>query len=109
MVLKVRALFDRLLGELPQGTANLNIRPAPGVDGATVELRPSNPAAASFGVHCDHFEIYSFSFGSRSQWEFPYERRYRKGEKDLLAEVEEISRAIMAGDCEEKLGWLSLK
>jgi hypothetical protein len=109
MVSKVKALFERLLRELPLGAASLDIHTAPGDGGATVGLRPSNPAAASFGVHCDDYEIYSFSFGSRSQWEFPYERRYRNGEKDIVEEVEEMSRAVMAGDCEEKLGWLSLK
>jgi len=71
-------------------------------------VRPTNPASANFGVHADDFELYSFGFGRRSQWEFPWERRYRKGEKDVLTEIEEMARAVIAGNCEQRRGpfWL---
>jgi hypothetical protein len=37
-----------------------------------------------------------------------WERRYRKGEKDILTEIEEMARAVIAGNCEQKGGpfWL---
>jgi hypothetical protein len=74
-----------------------------------VDLKPANPRAADFGVHCDDFEIYSFSFGRLSQWEFPYERRYRNNEKDVVSEIEEMCRAVIAGNCEERRGWFSMR
>ena len=44
-------------------------------------LRPANPACADFGIHVeDGSDIVDFGFG-RAMWEFPYERRYRNGEK----------------------------
>jgi hypothetical protein len=104
----IKTLFERLLHELPRDTATLDIRPVPRNGGAVIELKPAKPAAADFGVHCDDFEVYSFGFGPMSQWEFPYERRYRKGEKDILTEIEEMSRAIIAGKCEVTRHWFSL-
>jgi hypothetical protein len=97
------------LSELPPGTATLNVYGVPRSGGTVVELKPTNPAAADFGVHSDDFDVYSFSFGVRSQWEFPYERRYRNGEKDILTEIEEMCRAVIEGRCEERRGWFSLK
>ncbi len=79
--------------------------------GASILVKPTNPASADFGVHADDFELYSFGFGPRSQWEFPWERRYRNDEKDILAEVEEMARAVIAGNCELRRGlfWLTAK
>jgi hypothetical protein len=74
-----------------------------------IELKPTNGTAASFWVHCDDSDVYSFGCGLQSQWEFPFERRYRKGEKDVMGEIEEMSRAIIKGKCGEKRGWFSLK
>ena len=72
----------------------------PGDQGKVVELRPANPACAGFGVHAeDRSEFVDFFFGLAT-WEFPYERRYRNGEKDIVTEIEEMSRAVIAGDCE---------
>jgi hypothetical protein len=84
------------------------VGPVPRYGGTVVELNPTNLAAAHFGVHGDDAEVYSFSFGVRSQWEFPHERRYRKGEKDILTEIEEMSRAVIAGRCKGRRGWFSL-
>lgn len=102
-------LFGRLVRALPSGTAAVNVYQVRNNQGTVIELKPANATAASFGVHCDDSDVYSFSFGSQSQWEFPFERRYRKGEKDVLAEIEEMSRAVIEGRCEEKRGWFSLK
>lgn len=107
MLREISQLFERLIAELPPGTATLNITPVSKGRGTVVEILPANPRAADFGVHCDECDIFSFSFGKLSGWEWPYERRYRYDEKSTLAEVEEMSRAIIAGDCEEIRRWFS--
>ncbi len=65
-----------------------------------------NPAAADFGVYLDDFDVYSFSFGQRSYWDFPYQRRYRNDEKGVLTDIEEMSRAVIAGNCAKGLSCL---
>jgi hypothetical protein len=102
LVAEITALFERLVAELPPGTAAVHVRQVSA--GTLIDVKPANPASARFGVHADDFELYSFGFARRSQWEFPYERRYRKGEKDVLIEIEEMARAVIAGDCEQKKG-----
>ena len=106
LVADIIALFERLVAELPVGTAAVEVRQVSA--GALIHVKPTNPASARFGVHADDFELYSFGFGPRSQWEFPWERRYRKGEKAILIEIEEMARAVIAGKCEQKRGplWL---
>jgi hypothetical protein len=100
MVEQLTALFERLAAELPPGTASVNVHKVQGGQGTVVELRPTNPLCADFGVHTeDGSDLLDFSFG-RATWEFPYERRYRSGEKDIITEIEEMSRAIIAGQCE---------
>ncbi|HEX8838081.1 MAG TPA: hypothetical protein VF748_14165 [Candidatus Acidoferrum sp.] len=109
LVAKVTALFERLVAELPAGTAAVLVRQV--AAGTLISVKPTNPASADFGVHADDFELFSFGFGPRSQWEFPWERRYRNGEKDILTEIEEMSRAVIAGNCELRRGpfWLTGK
>jgi hypothetical protein len=109
LVAELTALFERLVAELPAGTAAVHV--AQVAAGTLISVKPTNPASADFGVHADDFELFSFGFGPRSQWEFPWERRYRNGEKDILTEIEEMSRAIIAGNCELKRGpfWLTGK
>jgi hypothetical protein len=105
-VAEITALFERLVAELPAGTAAVYARQVS--VGTVIDVKPTNPASANFGVHADDFELYSFGLGPRSQWEFPWERRYRKGEKDILTEIEEMARAVIAGNCEQRRGpfWL---
>lgn len=101
LVAEITALFERLVGELPPDTATLNVYRVPKGDGTVVEVRPQNTGAASFGVHVDdEFHLVDFSFGALSTWELPMERRYRKGEKNILTEIEEMSRAVIVGNCE---------
>jgi hypothetical protein len=109
MLAEVTELVERLLSELPPATAALNVYRVPRNGGPVVELKPTNSAAAAFGIHSDDFAVYSFSFGVRSQWECPYDRGYRKGEKDILTEIDEMCRAAIEGRCEERRGWFSLK
>ena len=42
------------------------------------------------------------------RWGRRLERRNRKGEKNVLPEIEEMARAIIAGNCEQRRGpfWL---
>ena len=98
----VEALLQRLAHELPVGAARLRIFEH------GVELTPANSAAAKFSVIADESAVYTFSFGSRSYWEFPYERRYRYDEKSVSTEIEEMSKAVIAGHCEEGRGLLSV-
>jgi hypothetical protein len=100
MIKRLTELFERLAAELPPGTASLNVYDVQGAQGTVVELRPINPACADFSVHAeDRSDIVDFSFG-RATWEFPYERRYRNGEKYIITEIEEMSRAVIAENCE---------
>jgi hypothetical protein len=103
---ELTALFQRLADELPPGAVCVETRATPDNRSTVIELKPANPAAADFGVLCDDLDVYSVGFGFHD-WEFPYERRYRKGEKNVLAEIEEMARAVIAGQCEEVRGWFS--
>jgi hypothetical protein len=100
MIKRLTELFERLTAELPPGTASVSICSVQGGQGTVVELRPTNPASAFISVHVEHgLDIVDLTFGLAT-WEFPYERRYRNGEKDIITEIEEMSRAIIAGNCE---------
>jgi len=59
------------------GTAAVHVRQ--GSAGTVIDVKPTNPAFANFGVFAGDFELYNFGIG-QSQWGFPWERRYRKGE-----------------------------
>ena len=109
LVSEITALFERLVAELPAGTAAVHVRQVSA--GTVIDVKPANPASANFGVHVDDFELYSFGIGTKSQWEFPWERRYRNDEKNVLTEIEEMSRAIISGNCELERGlfWLTAK
>ncbi len=101
---ELTASFERLAGELPAGTATLDIhQDGHGIE-TIVELKPANPASASCGVHAHEFLLFSFDFGEFSQWGLGFDRRYREGEKDILVEVEEMARAVIAGQCEINRG-----
>jgi hypothetical protein len=104
---EVESLFQRLAQELPVHAANIRVYDVPG-GGGGVELTPTNPAAARISVFADDSAVYTFSFGLRSYWEFPFERRYRYDEKSVIAEIEEMSRAVLAGHCEEIRGLVSI-
>ncbi len=104
MLSELTALSERLAGELPAGTAALDIHQDTKGIGTIVELKPANPASASCGVFADEFVFFGFRFGEFSRWELQFDRRYRDGEKDIIAEVEEMARAVIAGQCEMNRG-----
>lgn len=105
---ELTSIFEKLIEQFPTGVAELSIMDFSKERDAAIELKPANPGAALCGVHFDDKRIYSFSFGARSYWEFPYERRYRKNEKTAAEEIEEMARAVLDGNCEEQRGWFSL-
>jgi hypothetical protein len=111
---KLRVLFERLVAELPSDTARLNIYRVPKGDGTVIELLPTNRDSASYGVHVDDdgIDYLDFSVGRIGTWELPQEGRNRKASAEqLLLEIEQMSRAIIAGKCEETRGpfWLTSK
>jgi hypothetical protein len=111
MLERLQLLFDRLMGELPQSAATLNVYRVPKGDGTVIELLPANRHSASFGVHVDEEGIgyLDFSFGRLGTWELPQEGRNQKASaEELLLEVEQMSRAVIAGKCEETRGMFSL-
>ena len=99
----MRMLFDKLLAELPQGTAKLNVYRVPNGDGTVVEIIPSNSKSASFGVHVNNgLNHVDFSSGQIGTWELPLEGRYREpSAEQLVLEVEQMSRAVIAGNCDK--------
>ncbi|MFY9746408.1 MAG: hypothetical protein WA891_11575 [Acidobacteriaceae bacterium] len=101
MLAELTALFQQLVDELPAGAASIKLSPETERRPAVISLLPTNPAAADFGVVFYGSDVHSVGFGIH-QWEFPYERRYRKGEKDVLAEIQEMARAVVAGNCEQE-------
>jgi hypothetical protein len=109
LVAEVTSLLERLVAELPAGTATVSAQSLRDV--SAIEVNPNNPASSNFRVLADETQVYVFGFGPRSNWEFPWERRYRRGEKDVLTEIEEMSRAVIAGDCDLTRGpfWLTAR
>ena len=102
MQVELTALFQRLVDELPYGAATIEVSPATKHRPTVISLRPANPAAAEFFVVLAGFdEVDGVGFDIH-QWEFPYERRYRKGEKGVLTEIQEMARAVIAGKCEQE-------
>jgi len=80
MLEQLQLLFDRLLAELPQSTAEINVYRVPRGDGTVIELLPANRDSASFGVHVDDEGVgyLDFSFGRSGTWELPQEGRNQK-------------------------------
>jgi hypothetical protein len=109
---KIKAVFESLFTELPPGTARLNVYRVPKNDGTIIELIPTNSDAASIEVHVDDgADHVDFSFGERGgTWELPLESRYKNADNpQLLSEVEEMCRAVIAGNCNKSRGafWLT--
>ena len=97
------ALLNTLLAELPSNVASLEVmRAQPKSNGVIAKLKPRNPAAASVVLHAENgCGIIDFCFGEyEPTWELPYEgSNPRPSKKELLQEVEQMCRAVMAGGC----------
>ena len=72
MVTELTALFERLVADLPAGTAAVRVRHSERDGMTTINIEPTNPASADFGVVVDEVTLFSFGFGRISQWEFPW-------------------------------------
>jgi len=110
MIEQFKSLFETLVAELPTGTARVNFYRVPRGDGSVVEVLPSNEKSASFGAHVDDgVEYVDFSFGRIGTWELPQEgRNHQAGAQQLVQEVEQMARAVIAGRCDETRGLFSL-
>ena len=99
---RIKAMLEKLLSELPPGAAVLRERRTRRDDGTLFELIPSNHDAAAILVHVeDRFDLVDFSFGESGTWELPVEGRNRNAGIDgILSEVEDMCRAVIAGNCE---------
>jgi hypothetical protein len=107
------ALFQRLIAELSQNVAALDVRRAKQKhDGVVAVLTPTNRAAARIVAHAvNGMGLVDFNFGEYSPtWELPFEGYCTNASKqELLQEVGEMCRAVIAGSCEHKRGLLSIR
>lgn len=102
-------LLKKLLGELCPGEASLDVRSVSG--GTVAVLEPTNPSSACIVTHAERgLELIDFSFGKYGPtWELPTEGYMPNPSKaDLLHEVEEMCRAVIAGRCEHRRRLLSV-
>ena len=99
---RIKAMIEKLLAELPPGTAVLRERRTKRDDGTLFELIPSSQHAAAILVRVeDRLDLVDVSFGESGTWELPVEGRNRNAEVDgILSEVEDMCKAVMAGNCE---------
>jgi len=107
------ALLKDVLASLPPNVASLEIKRAkPNGPGLIAVLRPQNSSAASVVAHAENgFPLVDFSFGDYGPtWELPAEGYNPKAnKKELFRELEEMCRAVIAGNCEHKRGLLSIR
>ena len=110
MIEQFKSLFEMLVAELPSGTAKVKFYRVPRGDGLVIEVLPSNQQSASFGVHVDDGGNYvDFSCGRIGTWELPQEgRNHEAGAEQLIQEVEQMARAVIAGKCDKTRGLFSL-
>jgi hypothetical protein len=50
MIAELTALFERLVAELPAGTAAVRVRQFSRDNATQIDVKPTNPASADFGV-----------------------------------------------------------
>ena len=105
-------LLKRLSSELPSGVATLRILPTtpPGY-GVAVSLEPQNPEAAAVWMHArSGFGRVDFGFGLWGPtWELPVEGENPAAiKKEVLAELEQMCRAVVQGHCSHKRGFISI-
>jgi hypothetical protein len=105
------AQFQQLLAEMPPDAASLEVRRVGrNKEGIQVTLTPGNPGAAALWAHAEKGRhLVDFGFGDWSNtWELPIEGRNPKaGKEELLQEVRELCKAIIAGNCRYERGFLS--
>jgi len=107
------ALLKQVLASLPSNRASLEVKGARrNGEGMIAVLKPKKSGAASIVAHAENGPpLVDFSFGDyEPTWELPIEGHNPKANrKELLQEVEEMCRAVIAGNCEHKRGLLSIR
>jgi hypothetical protein len=105
-------LLDRLLAELPPNVASTEVkRRGPNGEGVVVVLKPQNPASAAVVLHAESgLAVVDFSFGEYGPtWELPMEGDNPEADKkEVLQEINEMCRAVVAGNCKHSRGFLSI-
>ncbi len=105
-------LLNRLLAELPPNVASLEVKRArSNGEGVVVVLKPQNQASAAVVAHAENGHgVVDFSFGEYGPtWELPIEGdNPEANKKELLQEIREMCRAVVAGNCKHKRGFLSI-
>jgi len=104
MLAEVTELVERLLSELPPATAALNVYRVPRNGGPVVELKPTNSAAAAFGIHSDDFAVYSFSFGVRSQWDVHTTGVIGRARRTSLRRLTKCVAPLLRADAKKGVG-----
>jgi hypothetical protein len=104
-------LFECLLAEMPPNAASLEVRRVGrNKEGLQATLIPGNTRAASLWVHAEKgVGLVDLGFGDwNNAWELPIEGRNPKaGKVELLQEVRELCKAVIAGNCRYERGFLS--
>ena len=106
---ELRSAIEQVIAKLPQGSAHLESKP--GKDGGiVVTVIPADPHAAAMGGHAENgLDLVDFWFGEfGTTWELPIEGQNPHGtEAEVLAELQQLCRAVIDGHCEERIGLLS--
>jgi hypothetical protein len=102
----LNSAIEQVVAELPRGAARLEKKR--GKDGGiALNIIPSNPHAAPMGAHAENgSELVDFWFGEfGTTWELPIEGQNPGATKtEVLAEVQQLCRAVLDGRCEERIG-----
>ncbi len=105
-------LLNNLLSEIPPNVASLEVKRAgPNGEGVVVVLKPQNPASAAVVCHAENgLGLVDFSFGEYGPtWELPIEGDNPEASKnEVLQEIGEMCRSVVAGHCKHKRGFLSI-
>jgi hypothetical protein len=105
------ALFQYLLAEMPPNDASFEVRRVGRFkEGIQVTLTPRNSGAASIWVHAENgTDLVDFGFGDwTNSWELPTEGRNSKARKvEVLQEITDLCKAVIAGHCSYERGFLS--
>lgn len=107
----ILSLFQQLETELPPQTAELNVTRLTKSAGIIVSLKPRNSLGASAWCPAQNrIGRIDFGFGEYSPaWELPIEGENPGADKDaILAEVAQMCRAVVAGNCEHQRRWLAI-
>jgi hypothetical protein len=105
-------LFEDILATLPTGVAALEARRTRDDRGTIVRLRPANAESAEFSAHVeDGYALVDVSFGRGATFELPWDADLPNNATfdTTLETVLAMCRAVIAGRCEDRLGFLGIR